>query len=271
MNQPKTVFLTILLSLLLTACSTPSQPIVSGPKLPVLVTLSPTLAAAAATFTATSTPIPTQTPAPTATTTPLPSDTPTPTPAPTYVNLRGEVIVDQAVCHYRPGAAYLYKYGLVGGSNLEVIARLEPAAYIEVRAIGGSNPCWVNAKWMKIKGDIQNVQPVDPQDLRLPGSPYYGPPAQVSAKRDGGVVTIFWTPLSLKAGDDSEQFPYLVEAWVCKDQTMTFSPVGSYSPAVKIIDEPGCSTSSHARLYGVEKHGYTRWLEIPWPPASITP
>jgi hypothetical protein len=270
MNQSKTVSIILLLSLILTACSTTLQPTISAATPPVLVTHSPTLAAATTTLTASSQPTSTSTPVPTPTATllPLPSDTPTPTLAPTYVKLRAEVIVDQAVCHYGPGAAYLYKYGLVGGSNLEVIARLETATYIEVQAIGGSNPCWVNAKWMNIKGDIQNVQPVDPQDVKLPLSPYYGALAQVSAQRDSSEVSVSWTPLILKAGDDSEQYPYLVEAWICKDRQIVFTPIGSHSPAVKITDEPGCTAPSHACLYGVEKHGYTHWLEIPWPPAA---
>jgi len=38
--------------------------------------------------------------------------------------LRGQVLVHSS-CHYGPGAPYLYKYGLVPGSNLEVIGRTD--------------------------------------------------------------------------------------------------------------------------------------------------
>jgi hypothetical protein len=177
-------------------------------------------------------------------------------------------MVTQAVCHYGPGAPYLYKYGVYGGSNLEIIGRIEMGDYIQVQAIGGHNPCWVKASYMKINGDILNVAPVDPDNVGMPWSPYYGPIKGVSARRDGNAVTIFWTPVVLRAGDDSLQMPYLVEAWVCRAGKMVFAPTGSRQTAVKIVDEPGCTTPSHARIYAAEKHGYTKWIKIPWPPAE---
>lgn len=179
------------------------------------------------------------------------------------------MIVEQASCRYGPGAPYLFKYLLIGGSNLEIIGRNELGTWVEIRAIGGNNPCWVKADLMKIKGDVMDVAPLDPQNpdtVGIPFSPYYfHPPTGVSATRNGNEVTVFWDPYYLKEGDDSEQFPYLVEAWVCKNGQMVFTPTGSYQTAVKIVDEPGCSMPSHARLYAVEKHGYTHWVKIPWP------
>ncbi|HEX7974866.1 MAG TPA: hypothetical protein VF498_10685, partial [Anaerolineales bacterium] len=110
----------------------------------------------------------------------LPAETPTLTPIPTYVNLRGEVIVEHAACLYGPGAVYLYKYGLLGGSNLEIIGRNALGTWIEIRAIGGNNPCWVKASLMMIKGDVMELAPVEPDQVGLPQSPYYGPPSAVS-------------------------------------------------------------------------------------------
>ena len=46
--------------------------------------------------------------------------------------------------------------------------------------------------------------------------------------RHGDEVVISWDPLYLRAGDDSEWFPYLVEAWVCQDGRLVFTPLGSY-------------------------------------------
>lgn len=225
------------------------------------------------TSTPTHTPIPSSTP----TNTPTLTETPTVTPTPTYAILRGEVIVEHASCRYGPGAPYLYKYGLVGGSNLEIIGRMEilsqtegggwaTATWIQVQAIGGNNPCWVNAKLMNIKGEILSVAPVNPEDVVLPQSPYYGPLTSVAAAHDGNEVSISWNGITLRAGDDSEQFPYLIEAWVCQNGQIHFAPLGSYLTTAKIPDEPGCSEPSHGRLYAVEKHGYTKWIKITWPP-----
>ena len=128
---------------------------------------------------------------------------------PTYAILRGRVLM-LSNCRYGPGPTYLYKYALIEGSNLEVIGRTERGNWILVRAIGGTNPCWVKASLMEVKGDVMAVQPTY---IPLPASPYYGPLKGVSANRVGDVVTIFWSPLTLREGDDSGQFRYQIEAW----------------------------------------------------------
>ena len=218
-----------------------------------------------ATQTATSTPSATFTETPTITPTITPSLTPTDTPtatiSPTYAILRGKVL-QQSNCRYGPGAPYLYKYGLYPGSNLEIIGRNELGTWILIRAIGGSNACWVKASLLEIKGDVMSLEPTY---TPLPQSPYYGPVPGVAAQRNGDEVTISWIGIQLRPGDDSEQFPYLVEAWVCVDGKIVFTPVGSYVTIIKITDEAGCSEPSHGRVYAVEKHGYTNWVEIPWP------
>ena len=201
----------------------------------------------------------TSTPTPTTSSTATPSSTTTP--SPTYAILRGKVLM-LSNCRYGPGAPYLYKYALIEGSNLEVIGRNDLGTWILVRAIGGHNPCWVKASLMEVKGDVMGVAPIY---IPLPPSPYYGPLKGVSANRVGDDVSIFWSPLVLRAGDDSGQYPYLVEAWVCKAGQLVFTPVGTYETAVKIADEAGCTEPSHGRVFGVEKHGYTRPVEIRWP------
>jgi len=104
-----------------------------------------------------------------------------------------------------------------------------------------------------------------PMSLPLPWSPYYGPLTGVWAEREGDSVMISWNPLALRAGDDSLQFPYLVEAWLCMDGKLVFTPIGSWDTILSVQDEAGCTEPSHARIYGVEKHGYTAWVTIPWP------
>ena len=214
---------------------------------------------------------PTQTPSPTITRTStltptrmptlVPSVTPSPSPSATYAILRGTVL-EQANCRYGPGAAYLYKYGLYPGNNLEIIGRNETGTWIVIQAIGGTNPCWVKASLLDIKGAVMGLAPAS---LPLPMSPYYGPLTGANAQRSGNDVTISWHPLVLRAGDDLLQYPYLVEAWLCQAGQIIFTPLGSWVPILTVQDEAGCSEPSHARVYGVEKHGYTNWVEIPWP------
>lgn len=217
--------------------------------------------------TLTQTPPPTSTMTPTETSTSTATLTATVTPQPTVANLRVKVIPDQVVCHYGPGKPYLYKYALIGGSNLEAIARIEYGDFLEVRAIGGTNPCWVNPEWLEINGDALLLNPIPADGVNLPLSPYYASLTGVGAVRDGNTVTVTWNPLTLRAGDDSEQVPYLVEAWICQAGEYKFAPMGAYETSIMINDEPGCSLPSHARVLAAEKHGYTRPVELVWPAA----
>jgi hypothetical protein len=207
-------------------------------------------------------PTQTATELPAITQTQTPFQTSTPTTTATYAILRGTVL-EQANCRYGPGAAYLYKYGLLKDNNVELIGRNELGTWIVIQAIGGNNPCWVKALLMDIKGEVMSLAPTT---LPLPQSPYYGPVTGVSAVRRGDSVIISWNPINLRAGDDSEQYPYLIEAWLCQNGKLTFKPIGSWETIVTVQDEHGCSEASHARVYGVEKHGYTAWVTIPWPP-----
>ena len=215
------------------------------------------------TSTAAATPAPSLTPTTTATRPPTetPTQTFTATVTPTYAILRGKVL-QQSNCRYGPGAPYLYKYGLYPDTVLEVIGRNELGTWVVIRAIGGTNPCWVKASLLQIRGDVMSVAPAS---LPLPHSPYYGPLMGVSAVRNGNEVTVSWYAMVLRAGDDSEQVPYLIEAWVCTNGKLVFTPVGAYDTTATIHDEPGCAEPSHARIMAAEKHGYTDPVEIPWP------
>jgi hypothetical protein len=216
--------------------------------------------------------IPTETPVPTSTFTLMPTlaatNTPTltPTAIPTYTILRGEVL-ERANCRYGPGAPYLYKYGLVVGSNLEIIGRLDDANWIQIRAIGGDNPCWVKASLMEVKGDIFSVAPVYPDDARLPVSPYYVPLTLLEVTRTGDQVTIRWYGQTLTAGDDEyEGAPlYLAEIWACENGNIKFTPYGLREENITFTDENGCNERSYARIYFSEKHGYAGPTEVEFP------
>lgn len=201
------------------------------------------------------TPTHTPTRTPTATRTPLPSATPT------WDILRAKVAV-RANCRYGPGWPYLYKYGLVVGTNFEVLGRTEQGNWILVQGVGGNNPCWVRADLMEVQGDVMAVQPTY---ISLPLSPYYGPLENVAARRNGDEVTVTWSEKSHRPGDEMASPKYLLEAWLCQDGELVFTPVGTDEKQVTVIDEPGCAEPSHGRVYFVEKHGYSLWREVPWP------
>jgi hypothetical protein len=240
-------------------------------EVPVAVTYTPT-PMYSPTFTETPTITPTFTWSPTTTL------TPTFTKSPTYSPPRIRIDV-HAQCKFGPGAAYLFKYDIPEGVTMEVLGWMEilshktsgawePTMWAYVKALGGTNPCWVNATLGTVTRGALTDAPM--YTARLPYSQLYQPPKSVSARRDGNIVTVIWSSVWMTEDDYRG---YLVEAWVCHNGQLYFTPVGyqdvnAASPAVAIPDEPGCSEPSSGRLYTVEKHGYTQWVHIPWPPAE---
>ena len=106
-----------------------------------------------------------------------------------------------------------------------------------------------------------------PGEYKLPVSPYYGPPTVLSATRNGNSVTVTWTDIELRAGDeeDADMFIYIIEVWRCEGGKMIFDPLASNYPEVTFVDEAGCSVASHGRVFFQEKHGFAGPADIPWP------
>lgn len=251
--------LLLLACLALTACAAPTP----GPTSTATATLPPSSTfTPPPTATVTLTPTPSATTTPTASATPTPSETPTQTITPTYAVLRGFVNQEQVMCFYGPSRAYLFKYALIGGSRLEIIGRVDDTGYIQVRAIGGTNPCWMNLQWMDVQGDINTVQPIDPRSIEIPWSRLYAGPSWVKAERNGNEVTVTWSYVWMTEDDDRG---YLLDVFVCKNGKLTWTPVemqNQYQTLYTYTDEPGCTEPSNGRVYAVEKHGYTKYLNI---------
>lgn len=212
---------------------------------------------------------PTSTPAqPTETSTPLPpTETNTPTEIPYVESLKATVTADLLSCRYGPGAEYLYLYGLRKGARIELIGRTNGNNWVMV---AGKNLCWVNAKFIEIQGDPQTLKVKYPNEYKLPVSPYYAPPAVLSATRDAAnpdQVTVTWTDITLRAGDEEDEnmFIYIIEVWRCEGGKIIFDPLASNYPEVTFIDQEGCSEPSNGRVFFQEKHGFAGPAEIPWP------
>jgi hypothetical protein len=208
---------------------------------------------------------------------PLPSITPTSPPP--YLT-----ILADAPCMFGPGTDYLLKYGLKNLNWMRAVGRNPDGTWLNVKSSNDPlwNACWIQAD--KVRFDRGSIQDVPIVSMVYPYSSLYQPPAVVSAARLGDVVTISWQPVYMTEDDVRG---YLVEAWVCQGGRQVFIPVGravsfagnnnSDSMSLQVTDEPGCDVPSNARLYTVEKHGYTGYREILWPgsegsgTASATP
>jgi hypothetical protein len=235
----------------------------------------PTTAAPSPTGTPTQSPTETSAPSATATPPPIPSSTSkvSPTAGPSLTPSRTPTItltptIDypearvrvQANCRYGPGAAYLYEWGLYPGDRVTILGRNDLGDWVYVDPWYFIDRCWVNTALLDISGDLDNVPPF--YGL-LPFSELYQPPTSVTAVRDGNDVHISW-PAVWMTEDDYRG--YLIEAWVCRERQIVFTPVAIDGTTVTIVDEPGCLQPSSGRLFTAEKHGYTAWRRIAWPP-----
>ncbi len=197
---------------------------------------------------------------------------------PPRVEVTGAPGTTRTVCWYGPGEQYLYKTGENNGIWMRALGRNEDGTWIIIDA--GKNitnlACWIltsNAKFLS--GSVADL-PVT--WLGLPGSVLYPSPSVYTATREGNEVTIVWQPIWMTEDDYRG---YLIETWVCQGGKLVFKPLGYVSTytdnqlviaqkgalSVKVTDEPGCNVPSRARLYAVEKHGYTNYVMIPWPKA----
>ncbi len=204
----------------------------------------------------------------------FPTITSLPSETPTTVLPRVTILVTSA-CLYGPGSAYLYKYGLNATVWMTVIGRNMDGSWLLVKA--PVDPLW-NACWIKatlVKFDSGEIKDVPITWTALPYSTLYKPSPAVSANRVGNTVSIFWQPVWMTEDD---YVGYLIEAWVCQGGSQVFLPIkystsfdqNSSMMVIQIEDENGCDLPSSARIYTVEKHGYTDYRMIPWPAYDST-
>ncbi len=234
-----------------TACISPAAPTAAYPVASTSpsATAAPTLAATAST-----------------TPTPAPTSTPTATPLPTVESLKATVTADLLSCLYGPGPNYLFLYGLRKGANIRLIGRANEENWHWVY-VDGTNKCWVNTTSLEVQGNWLSLPIVYPGLARLPVSPYYPPTTVLSAVRQKNEVTVAWTDIPLRAGDEEDERMqhYVVEVWRCESGHILFEPLATNDLSITFIDEPGCSEPSHGRVFVQEKHGFSGPTEIPWP------
>lgn len=252
---------------------------------------------------ATAAPLPTgtQTPVPTSTITETPTATQTitSTMTPTYLTLTGVIanpLSNLVACRNGPGDLYLYQFGPRNGIQMDIRGKAEIRAQRETQTWlwglldGYSDPCWVNAKYVRLNGDLANLEPVYPEKVEVPfiRNARWPDPQNVKASRLGDQVTINWDayvlPLGERGNADAESPQYILELWLCQSGRVAFTPMGSFdAPAtgripelrgideLRVIDEAGCAEPSHGRIFLVEVHGYVGPVEIPWPSYGATP
>ena len=249
--------LAVLLSMVLVSCAPIATPVA------VPATSTPT---ALPSFT----PVPSQTATITPTVTPTftstVTDTPTASPVPFVESLPAAVSSDLLSCRYGPGPEYLFLFAFRKNAAIVLNGRADGNNWVLVE--NGAQDCWVNLKYVEVRGDVQTLKNVYPAGYTLPVSPYYGPTTVLGAERTGDEITVRWVEIPVSPGkyEDAEMFPYIIEVWRCENGALVFDALGARAPVITFVDQAGCSVPSHGRVYVQEKHGYAGPAEIPWPP-----
>ncbi len=257
----------LIASLACTLTSTPASPVPVGTNIPSDTAFLPateTDTSPAATDSAVPSETPTEPPLPSETTGPFPSNTS----PPAVESLKARVTADRLSCRYGPGPEYLYLFAFRGGANIELIGRVGAENWNWV-LVQNQVPCWVSGNFIEIQGDLLSLPVVYPGTARLPITPYYPPSAVTSARRNPltNEVTVSWVEVPVSLGDyeDDSMQTYIIEVWRCEGGQLVFDPLATRNPFISFVDEPGCSESSHGRVWVQEKHGYAGPAEIPWP------
>jgi hypothetical protein len=183
----------------------------------------------------------------------------------------------QSFCNYGPGKAYLYHRTIPPNTTREVRGWTEileqrrdgswqPQLWVFNRPVGGGDDaCWTHGSLMV--ETRRHITDATWFVSYLPRSSLYQPPEWASAARSGNMVRVTWAYVWMTEDDYRG---YLVEARVCHQGKMYPAPVAwkgdnVENASVEIPDEAGCGEPSSAILYAVEKHGYTRPIEVSWP------
>ena len=246
----KTQFSLLVLIISSLACSLPG---VGSTPTPIPPTATNTPA-----FTSTTEPTFTQT----ITLTPTITFTPTISATPTFA-FPTAIVNKQAHCRYGPSVAYLHAADLYPGDIGSVRSRAFYSNWLYVKFDKLDYFCWVAPSIVDVVGDITTLNKVEPNLLSI-GSNRFGPPGNVQAVRDDNKVIITWDQVEM----DSDDRGYFIEAFVCQDGAYlwwTQDLKDQYETSYTVKDEAGCNAPSYGNLYTVEKHGYSKPVEIPWP------
>lgn len=219
--------------------------------------------------TITDTNTPTFTPTFTSTFTPTETSTPSITPTqtitltPTFA-LPVFTVKSQAHCRYGPAKAYLHAGDLYpGDTGLVWGVDKQGRAWLYVKLDKYKYPCYVAKSVIEVQGDLSTIVPAPP--LYLPQSTLYGPIQRVNASRKGNEVVLDWEKVWMTEDDDRG---YFIEGWFCQGGAYFWSAVAipnQFITTYTFTDEGGCHLPSSAKIYVVEKHGYTAPVDIPWP------
>jgi hypothetical protein len=126
-----------------------------------------------------------------------------------------------------------------------------------VQLEGLSYKCWVSASVVEVNFEPKSLKyiPVNvPTNNKVPSA------KGVTAWRNGKQVTISWN-----AAPSAPELEYLLEATLCFNGYQDSVAYATENTSMTLSDDQNCSRDSFARLYVVNKLGYAKPVDVPWP------
>ncbi|MFC2064097.1 hypothetical protein ACFLXB_03260 [Chloroflexota bacterium] len=257
-SKPGHVALILVLMLIMVGCSAQS-----GTPTGIVVTSS---MSHAVNPTNTSVPTSTSTVQDTSTTSPTVTKTETPSPTPTItasITLTSTpegvtaIALDNTNCRLGPASVYMFAASFPKGDKAQVNAKNYAGTWLYIQLEEYSFQCWVAASSSTISGDL-NQLPYGPNDPPINQSVTSA--SGVTAARNGDMVLISWNP-----APSALDLHYLISAQVCNGSYVLPVIDKTTSTSYTLQDLTGCSTTSSAMVYVVNKLGYSTPVTVPWP------
>jgi hypothetical protein len=178
--------------------------------------------------------------------------------APPSVSMLPGTVTQLSNCRYGPDYPYLYKYGVKVGTKMEVIGRDADGNWLQVRGVGGNNPCWIKAVQMQVDGDVMGLPDAYPTTTGLPISPFFEQITLTGVSSSGGAVNVTWLEHTIRSDLDTEQgIEYIVEVWTCVNGKPNFSAIGTNDTNASFQIDNSCGLASHADVIGEDKEGFS--------------
>jgi len=131
------------------------------------------------------------------------------------------------------------------------------ANWLWIQMEGFDYHCWVATSAVIVNGDLDSV-PYGPMDPPITSS--VAPATGVGSVRDGDNVIVAWSP-----APSAVDLHYLIKANICNGQFVIEWIDVTTKTSYTLQDKSGCSGTSSAKLFVVNKLGYSSPVQVPWP------
>jgi hypothetical protein len=151
----------------------------------------------------------------------------------------------------------MYAGLLPEGGTAQVDGRNYASTWLWVKLVDETAHCWLAASAVIVHGDLAGVPLVSTEP---PINTNLATLNNVQATRNNDNVTVTWD-----AAEPALDLHYLIRAKVCSGGNIIEWQDTTLSTSYTLQDQDNCSGDSSAKVYMVNRLGYSTPVEVPWP------